>query len=216
MKSLSRYLIVAAIATSVGFFAMQWLMKPASNSASSAPTVVISDSTSSSSLKAPVLTLPEFSLKDRDDKLISIRSWPNKSLIVNFWATWCEPCRREMPLLLKLQQEHAADGFQVIGIAIDFRDAVLKYADAMHISYPLLIGEQDGFAAADSFGIDASGLPFTVFTDKNGNIITTHLGELHPEQAKLILDTIQQLNDGKLPLEKARTHINLALSVAEK
>lgn len=117
-----------------------------------------------------------------------------------------------MPLLLKLQQEHAADGFQVIGIAIDFRDAVLKYADAMHINYPILIGEQDGFAAADAFGIDAGGLPFTVFADKQRNIIVTHLGELHSKQAGLILDTIKQINDGQLAVNAARTQINLALS----
>jgi len=193
---------------------MQWLTKSPSLSASSAssatsPAVATS---SVSSLKEPVLTLPEFSLKDRDDKLTPIRSWPGKSLIVNFWATWCEPCRREMPLLIKLQQEHSEQGFQVIGIAIDFREPVLKYADTMKINYPVLIGEQDGMEAADAFGVNASGLPFTVFTDKNGNIITTHLGELHAEYTNLILDTIQQDNSGILTVEAARTRVNLSLN----
>ena len=214
MRTVIRYIIVALLAMSMGFFTMQWLNKPASTVPLSMATS-LSSASSASSLKAPVLTLPEFSLKDRDGKLISIRSWPGKSLIVNFWATWCEPCRREMPLLLKLQQEHAKDGFQVVGIAIDFRDAVLKYADSMHITYPVLIGEQDGMDAADAFGIDASGLPFTVFTDKQSNIITTHLGELHPEQAKLILNTIDEVNSGKAAVEAARTRINLALNVAK-
>lgn len=120
-----------------------------------------------------------------------------------------------MPLLLKLQQEHAKDGFQVIGIAIDFREPVLKYADDMHINYPTLIGEQDGMEAADAFGVDASGLPFTVFTDKNGDIITTHLGELHADQAQLIVKTITSVNQGELPVESARTRVNLALGVAK-
>src|SRR5205823_3019351 len=137
-----------------GWLTMQWLMKdkPVSSAESSKVAMATSSSVSTSSfstssLKEPVLTLPEFSLRDRDGKPTSIRSWPGKSLIINFWATWCEPCRREMPLLLKLQHDQQIHGFQVVGIAIDFKDAVLKYADAMHITYPVLIGEQDGFAA---------------------------------------------------------------------
>jgi len=192
---------------------MQWLMKTDKPAIpTSAPTSVAASSSSASSLKEPVLTLPEFSLQDRDGKPTSIRSWPGKSLIVNFWATWCEPCRREMPLLLKLQQDHAAEGFQVVGIAIDFKDAVLKYAETMHINYPLLIGEQDGFAAADAFGVDASGLPFTVFTDQAGNIIVTHLGELHANQAATILKAIQRVNHGEQSVDAARTQVNMEMS----
>jgi thiol-disulfide isomerase/thioredoxin len=210
MNTTLRYLIVAVIAMSIGFFTMQWFSKPAQTAAS--PLSNASSASSSRSLKEPVLVLPDFSLKDRDGKMTSIRSWPGKSLIVNFWATWCEPCRREMPLLAKIQQEHGKDGFQVVGIAIDFRDQVVSFMDQMHLTYPILMGEQDGMEAADAFGVEASGLPFTVFMDAKGNIITTHLGELHRDQAKLILDTIQQVNDGKLAVEAARTHINTALN----
>ena len=87
---------------------------------------------------------------------------------MNFWATWCAPCRREIPLLERLQSEHAADGFQVVGIAVDFRDKVLAYADEMKIDYPLLIGEQEALDAAAAFGVEMVGLPFTVFTDAPG------------------------------------------------
>jgi len=212
MKPTLRYLLVAAIALPVGFFSMQWLTKPAPTPSPTTLSTTTLSSSSSSSLKGPVLTLPEFSLKDRDGKMTSIHSWPGKSLIVNFWATWCEPCRREIPLLLMLQQEHAKDGFQVVGIAIDFRDQVVSYMDQMHLSYPVLMGEQDGMDAADAFGVSASGLPFTVFTDGQGNIITTHLGELHPEQAALILKTIQSVNKGLMPVEAGRTDINITLN----
>ena len=102
-----------------------------------------------STSKRPVLKLPEFSLKNREGTQQSIYSWPGKSLIINFWATWCTPCRREIPLLMSLQEQYAADGFQLVGIAIDFREDVLKYAEATHINYPLLIGEQDGLNAVD-------------------------------------------------------------------
>jgi len=212
MKPILRYFIFPLLAMTAGWLTMQWLMRTDKPATPTPAPISTASSSSASSLKAPVLTLPEFSLQDRNGKPTSIRSWPGKSLIVNFWATWCEPCRREMPLLLKLQQDHAAEGFQVVGIAIDFKDAVLKYADAMHINYPLLIGEQDGFAAADAFGVDASGLPFTVFTDKQGNIIVTHLGELHPHQIDAIIKTVQRVNRGEQNVEAARTQINLELS----
>jgi len=197
------YAAVALVAIAIGFFAArEWQQRSVSPTELAAAPVA----------RPPVLVLPEFSLKNREGTLQSVHSWPGKSLILNFWATWCAPCRREIPLLMELQQQHAADGFQVIGIAVDFREDVLKYADAMKISYPLLIGEQDGLAAVDAFGIEAVGFPYTVFTDARGNIITTHIGELHKAQAELILGTVQRVNRGQLAVNAARTEVVAALS----
>ena len=165
-----------------------------------------------SASKRPVLKLPEFSLKNREGMPQSIYSWPGKSLIINFWATWCTPCRREIPLLMSLQEQYANDGFQLVGIAIDFREDVLKYAEATHINYPLLIGEQDGLNAVDSFGIEAVGFPYTVFTDAQSNIITTYVGELHKAQAELILDTIKKINHGEMAANEARAYLTATLS----
>jgi thiol-disulfide isomerase/thioredoxin len=142
-------------------------------------------------------TLPEFSLQDRDGQMRSIRSWPGKSLIVNFWATWCAPCRREIPLLKQMQKEHGAAGFQVVGVAIDFRDDVLKYAKEIGMDYPILIGEQDGMEAAGKFGL-GTGLPFTVFTDTQGRIVVTHLGELSKPQSEILIAVVGRVNKGEL------------------
>lgn len=166
--------------------------------------------------KAPVLTLPTFSLKNRNGELQSINSWPGKSLIINFWATWCAPCRREIPMLMSLQKEHAAEGFQLVGIAVDFREDVLKYADTNKIDYPLLIGEQDGLNAVDAFGIEAVGFPYTVFTDAQSNIITTFIGELHQEQTKLILSTINKINRGTLSVHEGRVQLTSELAKLKK
>ena len=87
--------------------------------------------------------LPAFSLADRSGKPISITSFAGRSLIINFWATWCAPCRREIPLLQALQTEWASRGTTVVGIAVDHRDPVLEFADRFKMTYPLLIGEQD-------------------------------------------------------------------------
>lgn len=157
-------------------------------------------------------TLPSFQLADRDGKMRSLADWPGQSLIVNFWATWCAPCRREIPLLQKLQKEHAAEHFQVIGVAVDFRDKVLSYADEMQIDYPLLIGEQEALDAASSFGIEAVGLPFTVFSDRRGRIVTAHLGELTESEAALILDAVRHVNSGKRSPQQARKELEAALA----
>jgi thiol-disulfide isomerase/thioredoxin len=127
---------------------------------------------------APTLVdaLPVVTLADRDGELRSLSDWPDRALIVNFWATWCAPCRREIPLLQQIQRERGEDGFQVIGIAVDFRDKVLAYAEEMSIEYPLLIGEQDALDAAAAFGLDAIGFPFTVFTDRSHRVVAAHLG----------------------------------------
>lgn len=132
-------------------------------------------------------------------------------LVVNFWATWCEPCRREIPLLLKLRREHAADGVEVVGIAVDSRDAVLKYAQDMHIDYPVLVGEQEGFEAVQAFGMETV-LPFTVFTDRQARIVTLKVGELHADEAAFILDRVKDVDSGRLALADARRQISAQIA----
>lgn len=159
-----------------------------------------------------VATLPHFTLADRDGQPRSLHDWPGKALIVNFWATWCAPCRREIPLLQQLQRDHGDEGFQVIGIAVDFRDKVLAYADEMQIDYPLLIGEQDGLDAAAAFGVPTVGFPFTVFSDRHGRVVTTHFGELTAAEADLILDAVDRVDAGEVTPEQARTALQTALA----
>lgn len=149
--------------------------------------------------------LPDFTLGDLEGQPRSIRSWQGKSMIVNFWATWCAPCRREIPLLRKLQAEHGAEGFQIVGVAVDFREDVLKYAKEIGIDYPLLIGEQDGLDAVNKFGQGSLGFPFTVFTDNQQRIVMFHLGEIHPKQADVFLSAVRTVNSGQATIAQART-----------
>jgi len=156
--------------------------------------------------------LPIFSLEDRTGKTTSIAAWAGKSLVINFWATWCAPCRREIPLLETLHSEWVGRGVTVIGIAVDHRDQVLKFADQFKIPYPLLIGEQDALDAAAAFGMASPVFPFTVFTDRRGEVVTLFVGELHRPQADLILSVVQNLNDGRVHLPEARQAIADGLS----
>ncbi len=149
-------------------------------------------------------TLPDFTLANLEGQPQSIRSWTGKSMIVNFWATWCAPCRREIPLLKKIQAEHGAEGFQIVGVAVDFRDDVLKYAKEIGIDYPLLIGEEDGLEAVTKFGRGSLGFPFTVFTDNQQRVVLFHLGEIHPNQAEVMLAAVRKVNSGELTVADAR------------
>jgi len=151
--------------------------------------------------------VPDVSLADRAGQMRSLHEWAGKSLIVNFWATWCAPCRNEIPLLQKLQREHAAEGFQVVGIAADFRDKVIPFADGMKIEYPVLIGEQEALDAAKAFGVEAFGFPFTIFADARGRIVAAHMGELTQPEADLILGAVQAVNAGRQSLDGARATI---------
>lgn len=156
--------------------------------------------------------LPQFTLADAGGQPRSIGEWAGKALVINFWATWCPPCRRELPLLNALQASHADEGFQVIGVAVDFREDVLAFMQETPIDYPMLIGEQEGLDAARAFGMGDLGFPFTVFTDKRGRIVTLHVGELHPPQADAILSSVRAVDAGRTSLESARGEIERALA----
>ena len=114
--------------------------------------------------------------------------------------------------LKKLAADHADENFQVIGIAIDFRDKVLAYASEMKIDYPMLIGEQDALDAAAAFGVEAVGMPFTIFTDTSGRVIALHMGELTADEAFIILAAVRNVNAGRLDPVQARAAITTALA----
>jgi peroxiredoxin len=168
------------------------------------------DASASPPVKIPD-RLPDFSLKDRDGNATSINAWSGKSLVINFWATWCAPCRREIPLLKTLYGEWAARDVAVVGIAVDHRDQVLAYARQLGIPYPLLIGEQDALDAAAAFGVESPAFPFTVFTDRRGEVVALYMGELHKAQADLILGVVETLNQDLVGLGEARRSIAAGL-----
>lgn len=155
--------------------------------------------------------LPDFSLSDRAGKTTSISAWGGKSLVLNFWATWCAPCRREIPLLESLYGAWRGRDVEIVGIAVDHRDQVAAYAEELKIPYPLLVGEQDALDVASQFGVESPVFPFTVFTDRRGDIVTLYVGELHQAQADLILSAVQQINDKRLALAEARRTIAVGL-----
>jgi len=156
----------------------------------------------------PALTLPAFVLTDVSGKLRSINEFTGRPLLINFWATWCTPCLREMPMFEAVWQERIADhSLQIIGIAIDRTEAVGAYLQQTGVTYPILVGQSDAMDAADSFGPDFAGLPFTVFVSADRQILLSHSGELLREQLDAILSVVDDVAAGHVSVADARTRL---------
>jgi thiol-disulfide isomerase/thioredoxin len=149
-----------------------------------------------------VATLPDFSLANLDGQQQSIRSWPGKPLLINFWATWCAPCLREIPMLKELQTTRG--DLQVVGIAIDKPDLVTKFAADIDFNYPILVGQNEAWAAAAALGVNIYALPFTIFTGADGSILGVHTGELHAEHIDRFRDVVDDFAAGRINVEQAR------------
>ena len=126
--------------------------------------------------------LPEFSLSGLDGKQHSIKEWQGQVLVLNFWATWCPPCLKEMPEFEAVQSEFAKKGLQVIGIALDDAEPVKEFIASKHITYPILLGEDQGMKIAHDLGNIVNTVPFTVIVNKNGLVLKRQMGVFTKEQ----------------------------------
>ena len=127
---------------------------------------------------------PLFKLKDLEDKVRDIKEWDGQVLMINFWATWCPPCRREMPAFIELQEKYKDKGFTIIGIALDEKQAVLDFTDPMGMNYPILMAEQEGIVISKAYGNKLGVLPYTVIVDRKSNIVHRQRTELSYEQVE--------------------------------
>ena len=149
--------------------------------------------------------LPDFTLEDLEGGPLSIRSWPDKPLLINFWATWCAPCLREIPMLKEFQA--ANPDLQVVGIAVDRREPVVQFAADMQFNYAIMVGDSAGWEAAAAFGVDFFALPFTVFSGADGSLLGVHTGELHAEHLDGFRAVLDDLAAGRLDTAGARTRM---------
>ena len=122
---------------------------------------------------------------------VSLEKWRGKTLIVNFWATWCAPCREEIPDFVKLQNEFGAKGVQFVGIAADQADKVASFSNEFKINYPILIGNVGtALELARRMGNTTSVLPFTVIIDREGRVVHRHLGVLKPAKLRSLFSDL--------------------------
>ncbi|WP_313954266.1 TlpA disulfide reductase family protein [Accumulibacter sp.] len=118
------------------------------------------------------------SLDDVDGKPFPFAQWQGKTLVVNFWATWCPPCREEMPAFSRLQSLYSAKGVQFVGIALDSAESVRSFSERYPVNYPLLIGGSRGVDLAQQFGNSNLGLPYTVILGPGREVRLLQLGPL--------------------------------------
>lgn len=122
---------------------------------------------------------PDFILPDLQGKMRNISEWQGKVMVINFWATWCPPCVREMPMFVETQKRFAAQGVQFVGIAIDDPDNVRDFIKDFDANYPLLVGGQEAtIEVAYQFGNEVGILPYTAVVNQEGRIVFAHMGEM--------------------------------------
>lgn len=130
------------------------------------------------------------SLPDPSGKEQSIGQWQGKVVVVNFWATWCEPCRDEMPEFVRVQNELGPKGLQFVGIAVDDADKADVFAKKLGLNYPVLIGGYGAVELSKSLGNRLTALPFTIILDRQGRVAHTQLGPLKPDNLRSIINKL--------------------------
>jgi thiol-disulfide isomerase/thioredoxin len=121
-------------------------------------------------------TLLSSEFPDLTGRARRISEWQGRALLCNFWATWCAPCREELPLLDAAQQQHGTARFQVLGIGIDTAPNIREYLKVVNISFPVLVGEYSALALMRELGNRNGGLPFSVLLDSSGRVRDRRLG----------------------------------------
>ena len=119
-------------------------------------------------------TAPDFELPSLDGKNLKLSDLRGKAVLLNFWATYCGPCKIEMPWFVELQKQYGPQGFQIIGVAMDdaSTEEITKFAKDMGVNYPILLGKE---SVGQSYG-GVSVLPTTFFLDRDGKLIAREFG----------------------------------------
>ena len=131
------------------------------------------------------VVLPDLQGKDQ-----ALAQWRGKVLVVNFWATWCAPCREEMPQFVAAQAARGSKNVQFVGIAVDNANKVQEFAKDIGLNYPALIGGFGAIELSKALGNSLSALPYTVVLDREGEVAHRQLGPLLQPQLDHVLDAL--------------------------
>ena len=171
------FVLVLGLAATGGFLTWRLLFGPPSESSAALTAGPVA-------LAAIGSRRPDFRLPDLDGVMREAAEWDGKVLVVNFWATWCAPCRREMPGFVTLQEQYGERGLQFVGIAMDERDAIAKFVKAIGVNYPTLVGDMAALELTRRYGNRLGTLPYTVIVDRQGTLVFAKGGELDRRQAE--------------------------------
>jgi thiol-disulfide isomerase/thioredoxin len=127
----------------------------------------------------PITTaLWKLDFPDSNGQQQHLSQWRGQVVVLNFWASWCAPCREEMPDFVALRTEYQAKEVEFIGIAMDNPANVTRFLQQFPVNYPILIGEDGAHSLIRQLGNQSGGLPYTIVIDRRGNIVRNHLGRL--------------------------------------
>jgi len=133
---------------------------------------------------------PDFTLGSTTGEILNASDFDGDVLLINFWATWCAPCREEMPMLSELHKSRAGQGFKVLGIALDDVQQARDFVEELGITYPNMVGGADVMATGVLYGNRAGLLPYSVLVDRQGLIRWTNLGELEADDLDTRIDAL--------------------------
>ncbi|MBI1732564.1 MAG: redoxin domain-containing protein [Gammaproteobacteria bacterium] len=133
---------------------------------------------------------PYFSLPDLDGVTRQVSEWDGKVLAINFWATWCPPCRKEIPEFVALQRKYGDRGLQFLGVALEQPEPVRRFVVEYQVNYPILTGEMEVIRVAEAYGNHVGTLPYTVIIGRDGRIAFVQAGPLSVERAESALSPL--------------------------
>lgn len=166
-RELVALLLVCAVAAAAGFGAYSWWHGRA---------------------PAELSLRPDLEFRDLDGQPHRLSEWNGKLLLLNFWATWCTPCLKEIPLLVETQREHGPHGLQIVGIAMDDVAPVRAFAQRLQMNYPIMVGQAEIASAMDALGDPLGAFPFSVLIAPDGRILDRRSGDLSREEIAAWLD----------------------------
>ena len=143
-------------------------------------------------------TLPDFRLKDLDGHEIASSAWAGKVLVLNFWATWCDPCLSEMPLFIRTQQALHEAQVRFVGIAVDRPEDVKAFLAEHPVNYPILIATPEVLALSKRLGNRLEVLPFTAIFDPRGRLIHSQIGEMTAEELQARLGHLVETSNARV------------------
>jgi thiol-disulfide isomerase/thioredoxin len=129
-------------------------------------------------------------MNDADGKEQAFAQWRGKTLVINFWATWCSPCQEEMPEFSRLHEKYAANGVQFVGIALDTSDNVSNFSKQHPVAYPLLVAGAEGADVMGRLGNSRLALPYTIVVDRRGEVQAARLGRVPERELDALLQKL--------------------------
>ena len=175
------------VAIALGGLVLGFMMSPKQATVpapASAPIVEVSHSSNLLGTRRP-----DFKLGSQTGAFVTAEDFSGKTVLFNFWATWCAPCVEEMPMLVELQSQYGDEGLQVVGIALDDVQKVRDFVEAFGITYPILVGSADVMETNQRYGNLSGALPYSVLVDAEGIIRWQYSGALQHDE---LVNVLQQ------------------------